>query len=344
MRVRTAVVGCSGYTGRELIKLLAGHPRTEPVGVFASERTAGVRMGEVFAELRGVCDLEVEPATIDAIGAHGADVVFLATPHETSAELAAPLVDSGVTVIDLSGGHRLPAEAYPVHYGFEHPHPRTLASAVYGLPEVSREGLAGASLIAVAGCYVTAASVPLAALDRAGVLDASFVPAITAISGVSGAGRPAKAHTAFCEVSAAPYGVLAHRHQPEIAMAVGRDVAFVPVLGPFDRGIVCTTHAQLAAAADAKAVHAAIDSAFADEPLVRVLPRGEWPSVNAVKHTSFLDVAVAIDEPMKRVVICSSLDNLLKGASGQAVQCMNIRLGFPETLGLVPGSHEGVPA
>jgi len=340
--VRTAVVGCSGYTGRELVRLLAGHPAADLAGVFASERTAGASLGDVFPELRGVCDLTVEPAAVDAIGSCASDVVFLATPHERSAELAWPLARTGATVIDLSGGHRLPAPAYPEHYGFEHPHPEALNAAAYGLPEVTRDRLESAPIVAVAGCYVTAASVPLAALDRAGVLDQRVAPAITAISGVSGAGRPARPHTAFCEVSAQPYAPLAHRHQPEIAMAVGRPVGFVPVLGPYDRGIACTTHAGLADGATVADARSALAEAFAGAPLVRVLPAGEWPSVNAVRHTSFLDVAVAVDEPMTRVVLCSSLDNLLKGASGQAVQCMNIRLGFPEALGLVPGVTEAV--
>ncbi|MEM1185542.1 MAG: N-acetyl-gamma-glutamyl-phosphate reductase [Planctomycetota bacterium] len=342
--MRAVVVGCTGYTGRELIKLLVGHPGVEVAGLFASERSAGATIGEIFPELRGVCPLGIHEASVVAIGAIEADVVFLATPHGLSAELAWPLARSGAAVIDLSGGHRLPAGAYPKHYSFEHPYPEALEAAVYGMPELSHDGLDTSPIIAVAGCYVTAASVPLATLDRAGLFDCTIAPAITAISGVSGAGRPPKPHTAFCEVSVQPYGVLSHRHQPEIAMAVGREVGFVPVLGPYDRGIVCTTHAQLANGIGLSDVRKALESAFDQKPLVRVLPDGEWPSVNAVKHTSFLDIAVAVDEPMNRAVVCSSLDNLLKGASGQAVQCMNIRFGLPEALGLIPGFSEGVPA
>lgn len=340
--IRVAIVGASGYTGRELVRLIAGHPSAEIAGLFASERTgaAEVSYGQIFAEMRRVCDEPVRATSPGAIRAAEPDVVFLATPHELSAELAWPLALANIPVIDLSGGHRLGVDDYPLHYGFDHPHPEAVEAAVYGLPELGRDGLADAPIIAVAGCYVTAASVPLAILDRAGVLDPDFAPAITAVSGVSGAGRAARAHTAYCEVSAQPYGVLAHRHQPEIAMAVGRPVGFVPVLGPWDRGIVCTTHAGLAPGTTAGDVRDLLVASGASEPFLRVLPGGEWPSVNAVKHTNFLDLAAAVDAPMHRVVLCSTLDNLVKGASGQAVQCMNARFGLPETLGLIPGAMQ----
>ncbi len=342
--IRAAIVGASGYTGRELVRILAGHPAAEVAGLFASEKTgaAEVSYGQIFAEMRGVCDAPVRATSHDAILACEPDVVFLATPHELSAELAWPLALMNIPVVDLSGGHRLGVDDYPTHYGFDHPHPEAVEAAVYGLPELGREGLADAVIIAAAGCYVTAASVPLAILDRAGVLDPDFVPAITAVSGVSGAGRAARAHTAYCEVSAQPYGVLAHRHQPEIAMAVGRPVGFVPVLGPWDRGIVCTTHAALGARTTTADVRTALAAVRSNEPFLRVLPGGEWPSVNAVKNTNFLDIAVAVDESMRRVVICSTLDNLVKGASGQAVQCMNARFGLPETAGLIPGAMQVV--
>ena len=344
MTVRAAVVGCSGYTGREAVRLLVGHPDAELVGVFASSRTAGQSMGAVFPELRGVCDLPVAEATLETVLACALDAVLLATPHEQSADLAGPLADAGVAVVDLSGAHRLGVDAYPAHYGFDHPNPDALRTAVYGQPETGRDGLDSAPIIAVAGCYVTAAVVPLAAVTRAGLLDGAHTPAITAISGVSGAGRPPKPHTAFCEVSAQPYGVLAHRHQPEIERVVARRVGFVPVLGPWDRGIVCTTHADLAAGVTADSVRTSLHDALAHEPFVRLLPDGEWPSVNATRGTNFIDIAVAVDEPTRRVVLCSALDNLLKGASGQAVQCMNIRFGLPETLALIPGDHHPAPS
>lgn len=338
--MRAVIVGASGYTGRELVRLLAGHPSVEIAGLFASEKTgaAEVSYGQIFAEMRRVCDEPVRATSPGAIRAAEPDVVFLATPHELSAELAWPLAIANIPVVDLSGAHRLGVDDYPAHYGFQHPHPEAVESAVYGLPELGRDGLADAPIIAAAGCYVTAASVPLAILDRAGVLASDFVPAITAMSGVSGAGRAARAHTAYCEVSAQPYGVLEHRHQPEIAMAVGRPVGFVPVLGPWDRGIVCTTHAALGAGITARDVREALVATGTREPFLRVLPAGEWPSVNAVKNTNFLDISVAVDESMGRVVLCSTLDNLVKGASGQAVQCMNARFGLPETLGLIPGA------
>jgi N-acetyl-gamma-glutamyl-phosphate reductase len=340
-RVRAIVVGCSGYTGRELVRVLTSHPRVDIAGLLASDRTAaecGGDYGRVFPELRGICHVPVTGTSLDAARDLHPDVVFLATPHELSAELAWPLVQAGMVVIDLSGGHRLNAADYPLHYGFEHPHPEALRVAVYGLPELSREGLATSELIAVAGCYPTSALIPLAAVDRAGLLDDAFAPAITAISGVSGAGRVPRPHTAFCEVSASPYGVLSHRHQPEIAKGLARDVGFAPVLGPWDRGIVCTVHASIRAGVTEDDVRSSLVTSVGEEPLVRLLPQGEWPTVNAVRGSSFIDVAWAVDVGLRRVVLCSAIDNLLKGASGQAVQCMNIRFGMSETAGLVSGS------
>lgn len=329
---RVAVCGAGGYTGAELVRILLGHPAVELVSVHASAESAGVPIGVRAPELRGVCDLTLAPVD----GPIDADVVLLATPHEVSAELATALLAQGKRVVDLSGAFRF-ASGVQVKkvYGFDLPEPGLLEERVYGLPEVMEADWAGARLIACAGCYVTAASVPLAAVVRAGVVDCGEPVLVDAISGVSGAGRGAGLGSSFCEVSASPYKVWSHRHEAEMEMATGASVLFTPTLGPWKRGILATVHAKLARGKSAADVRAALVDAYAGEPFVRVLPEGVWPSVGAVERTNFIDVACAVDEARGRVVLFGALDNLLKGASGQAVQCMNLMLGLEAGAGLL---------
>ncbi|MEQ8770257.1 MAG: N-acetyl-gamma-glutamyl-phosphate reductase [Phycisphaerales bacterium] len=338
-----AIVGASGFTGCELAWIIAHHPRFELVAAFGSTSSESSRtLGEMDGRLRGVMDLPIMPGGADAVSSCGAEVVFLATPHEASAELASALLDAGKTVIDLSGAFRLRDEiVHREHYGFERD-AGLVASAAYGLPERTRGALGGASLVACAGCYVTAASVPLGALADAGAIPPGTRPIIDAVSGVSGAGRAAAMHLA--EVSAKPYGVGSHRHAPEIEMNVGRGVIFQPHLGAFDRGILATIHVELGSGWDAAAVEGAMRAAFGGEPFVRVMPEGVWPSVAGVRGTNFVDLAWSVDRN-GHAVLFAAIDNLVKGASGQAVQCANVALGLDETLGLIPGCvNEGVPA
>lgn len=336
-RIPVVVVGASGYTGREALRLLAGHPAFDLVGAHASERSAGSSVADLHPSLRGVVDLPVGGSTFEEILATGAAAALLATPHEVSAHLAPALAEAGLRVVDLSGAFRLPAALYPAHYGFEHPSPGVLARAVYGLPELSREGLGDSPVIGVAGCYATAASLPLAPVVRAGLVDPASLVVVDAVSGVSGAGRAANERNLFCEVSARAYSPLTHRHQPEIELAVGAGVAFVPHLGPWDRGIVCTTHVRLAPGGAAR-LREAVRGAFEGEPFVRLLPPGVLPSVGAVAGTPFIDIGVVVDEARGHAVLCSALDNLLKGAASQGVQCLNAALGLPEPLGLLPNA------
>lgn len=337
--IRGAIVGAGGYTGVELARVLLQHPGFELVSVHGTAGSAGEPLAERAPELRGRTDLALSP--MDEVP--DADVAFLATPHEVSAELAPGLIDRGVRVIDLSGAFRFsePAEIERV-YGIRHSRPELLAERVYGMPEVVRADWVSARLIACAGCYVTAASVPLAAAVGAGVIDAGETVLIDAISGVSGAGRGASMGTSFCEVSAQPYKVLTHRHEPEIEQATGASVLFTPTLGPWKRGIVCTTHARLAAGAGAADVRRALAEAYEGRAFVRVLPEGTWPSVGATERTNFIDIACAVDERRGRVILFSALDNLLKGAAGQAVQCMNLAFGLAEETGLM-GTRAGCP-
>lgn len=339
--VRAVVVGASGYTGAELIEILLRHPGAALVGLFGSGGKSPQEqpLEALWSRFRGRCDLPVRPLSgpggLGAVVALEPDAVFLATPHEASVDLAAGLVDRVGVVVDLSAAFRLSSlEAYPKHYGFEHGHPGLVGRAVYGLPELNRGRLAGAGLIAAPGCYPTSAILPLAPLVRGGAIRPGCVPVVDSTSGVSGAGRTPSMRSMFCEVSQSPYGVLRHRHAPEIGEHAGTPVHFVPHLGPYDRGILTTIHLDLAPGWDEGRVRGVLTAAYAGERFVRVLPPGEWPSVGAVRGTNVCDIGLTASEDGGHVVVCSAIDNLVKGASGQAVQAMNAALGLEEGAGL----------
>jgi N-acetyl-gamma-glutamyl-phosphate reductase len=344
--LRTVLVGAAGYTGAELAALLASHPNAEIVGVFGSERRAAEgepTLSSLFPRLRGICDLPVRPASVQAITALQPDAVFLCTPHEVSAEMAAPLLQAGIKVLDLSAAFRLQkASDYPAHYGFEHPNPSLLATAAYGLPEFHRDEIAHADLIACPGCYPTSVALPLRPLARAGLIRTDRPVIVDSASGVSGAGRSPAVKSLFCEVSFQPYNALKHRHQPEMRQETGCPVLFTPHLLPLDRGILSTIHAELADGASEASVRECLREAHGEEPFVRLLGKGEWPAISSVERTNFCDIGVAVDEPTRHLLIVSSIDNLLKGASGQALQCFNARFGLPETTGLLPSQPEAV--
>ncbi|HMN97610.1 MAG TPA: N-acetyl-gamma-glutamyl-phosphate reductase [Phycisphaerales bacterium] len=343
-RLRCAIVGAGGYGGIELVRILLGHAAAAPTALFGSARTASEAPRSFAAlapRLAGQVDLAILPATPEAILAAKPDVVFLATPNEVSHDLAPPLVDAGVVTIDLSGAFRLPNPAsYPAHYGFEHRRPDLLGAAIYGLAEHARPELRTATLIANPGCYPTAAIVALRPLVEAAALAPARRPIIDAISGVSGAGRSAELRSHFCEVSVQPYGVLRHRHTPEIDHHSGVPTVFTPHLGPYDRGILATIHATLRAGMDDSDVRRIFEKAYGSEPFVRLLAAGTWPSVAAVRGTNHVDLAYAVDSTDGHLIVCAAIDNLVKGAAGQAVQCMNIRFGLDERAGLLP--HGGL--
>lgn len=341
---RVVIIGAAGYSGAELMEILLGHPRAKVVGLFASaRREKGDQPGrfeEIFPRFRGRTSLEVRAADTDSIAALKPDAVFLATPHEASVELAPAMLALGAVVFDLSAAFRLSDPAlYPKHYGFEHHDLALLRSAVYGLPELNRDAIARAELIAVPGCYPTSAILPLRPLVRAGAIRAGTRVIIDATSGVSGAGRGLNLGSLFCEVSQKPYGVLSHRHNPEIDQHAGTRTLFTPHLGPFDRGILSTIHVDLADGfADDAHLRGLLDAAYADEPFVRLLSRGSFPTVKDVVRTNFADIALATDADNHHAILFGCIDNLVKGASGQAVQCFNARFGYPETTGLLPGA------
>jgi N-acetyl-gamma-glutamyl-phosphate reductase len=339
-RIRTVIVGAPGYTGAELAGILASHPDAEIVGLFGSDRRAAAGaapelLSDLFPRLAGVVDLPVRAADAASIIACEPDAVFLATPHEASEALAPALLAAGIVVLDLSAAFRLrDAALYPKHYGFGHSHPSLLAEAVYGLPELAGDALRTASLVACPGCYPTSVILPVRPLADAGVIDRSRPVIVDRASGVSGAGRGAAVKSLFCEVSLQPYGVLTHRHQPEMAQETGARVLFTPHLVALDRGILSTIHAELAPGRTLDDARACLASAYAGAPFVRLLPAGRWPSIASVERTNCCDIALGTDESGSHLVVSSAIDNLVKGAAGQAVQAFNVRFGLDEATAL----------
>ena len=347
-RIRAAIVGAAGYAGAEAIAMLLRHPGVELCGLFGSEGKSGggARIDTLHPRLRGCTDLCVQPSSEPAIRACRPDAVLLATPHEASEALAPALHGAGIVVLDLSAAFRLrDADAYPAHYGFVHRHPELLREAVYGLAELNTDAIAAAQLIAVPGCYPTSVALALRPLVERGLLEDRTV-IVDSTSGVSGAGRSPSLRSLFCEVSQSPYGVLSHRHQPEMAQETGADILFTPHLGPFDRGILSTMHATLRDGVTERDVRECLRVRYEGRAFVRVLPEGIWPSVGAVERTNCCDIQVAVDNARRHLVACSAIDNLIKGAAGQAVQCLNIRFGLDERIGvddrcaLVTAAHE----
>ncbi|MCA9279716.1 MAG: N-acetyl-gamma-glutamyl-phosphate reductase [Phycisphaeraceae bacterium] len=339
MSIRCAIVGATGYTGAELVDILLRHPQATLAGVFGSDtNTTSTRtMDSEFPRFRNQCSLSVEPFSVDALKSLHVDAVFLCTPHEASADIVPQLLAEGLKVLDLSGAYRLSDTAlYPTYYSFTHTHPDVLKNAVYGMVEINRDTIKNADIVAVPGCYPTSVILPVRPLADAGAIDASAPVIVDAISGISGAGRGAKVANLFCEVSAGAYNVLKHRHQPEMREHAKCNILFIPHIGPYDRGIVSTIHVQLAAGWNENKVRTVLMEKYANEPWVRLLTPGTYPRVNDVARTNYCDIATTSDG--SHLVICSAIDNLLKGASGQAVQCMNVRFGFDESAGLIGGA------
>jgi N-acetyl-gamma-glutamyl-phosphate reductase len=338
--MRVAVLGASGYAGLELLRILLRHPAFE-IAAVTSEQRAGRPVGEAFPALRGQLDLVFEAADPERL-ASKVDLAFAALPHAASAPSVAALRRAGVAVADLSADFRLRDPAvYREWYG-EHPAPELLAEAVYGLPELHREALRGASLVACPGCYPTGALLPLAPFLREGLVEPTGI-AIDSKSGVSGAGRKLEVDYLFAELdeNAHAYKVAKHRHAPEIeqeasALAGGPVRAtFVPHLIPTIRGIVTSVYARPRRPLSASAAHEVLARSYRDERFVRVLPPGETPRLSSVRGSNFCDVAAFADERNGTLVLLSALDNLVKGASGQAVQCANLMRGLPEEMGLL---------
>lgn len=338
--IKVGIVGATGYTGVELLRLLA--PRDDVrVEVVTSREMAGTPVSSLFPNLRGYIDTEFVAPDDDLLAA--CDVVFFATPHNVAMKSAAPLMKRGVRLIDLSADFRLKDQKEWEHWYKEaHQSPELIAEAVYGLPEVNREQIRDARLVAVPGCYPTAVQLGFLPLLENNLVDASRLIA-DAKSGVSGAGRKAAVGSLFCEAgeSLSAYGVAGHRHLPEITQGLrlatgGSDIGltFVPHLTPMVRGIHATLYATPQQDVSADQLQALFEQRYSDEPFVDVLPLGSQPATRNVKASNHCQLAVHYLESSRTIVVLSVVDNLVKGASGQAVQNMNIMFGLPEDKGL----------
>jgi len=321
-----AIIGASGYTGAQIAALIQSETQLSIQGLYVSEGSAD--KGKPLAELYPVYShikLCLSPLTEEAKSqiVQDADAVVLATEHSVSLHLAAWFYAQGLAVFDLSGAYRFADTAqYPKWYGFEHAHPQVLAEAVYGLAEWNADAITKTRMIAVPGCYPTAS---LCALKPLKPLLTEAWPVINAVSGVTGAGRKAQLHTSFCEVSLTPYGVLGHRHQPEIATQLGQEVIFTPHLGNFKRGILATITVQLKPGTRSSDVAQAY-SVYDDAPLVTV-KQNQFPKVDDVVHTPNCHIGWKFDELSGYLVVSSAIDNLMKGAASQALQCIKIHFG-----------------
>ena len=343
-KTKVAVAGASGYVGEELVRLLLAHPQVELAAV-TSRQFNGKLLSQVFprfAHLDQVSRLKFsdgEPAQI----AKSAEIVFLALPHGLAGEFAGPLLQSNARVIDLSADFRVnDTSVYKEFYGHDHPAPNLLRTAVYGLPEIYRDQIRSARLVACPGCYPTSILIPLRPLIRRKAVDRKRI-LVTSLSGVSGAGRKVEADYLFveCNESMRPYGVPKHRHLSEIEQELSNlagervVIQFTPHLVPLNRGIVTTICADVAADVVELDPTLLFEGAYSQEPFVRLLGEQSLPDTKNVAGTNFIDIAWRLDKRTQRLIVMSAIDNLMKGAGGQAIQCFNLMCGFPETAGLI---------
>ena len=332
-----------GYTAADLLRILGNHEQVRVVKIFSTENI-GKGITEVYPSLERLADLTCERTDLGALKRE-CRAVFLALPHGLSVPYVKELTEAGVRCIDLGADFRLKdALVYEKYYELAHEAPEMLETAVYGLPELYRVQVAGAQVVANPGCFPTGAILALVPLLKAGLIETSGI-VIDSKSGVSGAGRGLKLSSHFCEVNEGvhPYGVGTHRHAPEIAqelnVAAGGSVqiTFIPHLIPMSRGILTTAYARLISGVGAAEVSQAFEDRYADEFFIRLLPAGVYPHTRWVYGSNFVDIGTFVDEEQGRVIVMSALDNLTKGASGQAVQNLNIMFGWEETEALRMG-------
>jgi N-acetyl-gamma-glutamyl-phosphate reductase len=339
-KLKVAVCGASGYTGAELLRILEGHPKVEVVAV-TSERSAGSSPADLYPHLRAYAGLAYEPLDKAKL-ARKAGLFFMALPHAASQEAVDFFHSKGKKVVDLSADFRLKdPKTYEEWYKTRHKCLKSLGAAVYGLPELHRKEIKAASLVANPGCYPTAAVLAVAPLLKAGVVEAGGM-VIDSKSGTTGAGRKADQALSFCEVNEAfkAYAVGTHRHTPEIEQELSLvadervRVDFTPHLLPVDRGILSTAYMRLASGHGLEDATAVYERAYAKEPFVEVLPQGGFPNIKQVRGTNICRIGYTVNKRTGVLIAVSVIDNLVKGASGQAVQCMNLMMGFKETTAL----------
>lgn len=337
--IKAAVLGATGYAGIELVRLLTNHPEVE-IGLLGSKSFAGERICDVYKNLRKI--LEQECCEADVAEAAKCDVAFTALPHGASKSVIPSLLDAGLKVIDLSGDYRYnDAAVYEKWYGEPHSSPELLAESVYGLCELHRDKIKGARLIGNPGCYTTCSILGAAPLLASGLGDDKNI-IIDAKSGVTGAGRSLSLQTHFCECTenTKAYKVATHRHtseiEQELSHAAGKPImlSFTPHLIPQKRGILATIYVNLKKKSSTAELVKLYSDYYKDEFFVRVCPEGELPETKNVAGSNFVDIGVVYDERLQRAVVVSALDNIVKGAAGQAVQNMNIMFGLDEKTGL----------
>jgi N-acetyl-gamma-glutamyl-phosphate reductase len=337
--MKIAIIGASGYTGQELVRILARHPKVE-IAYATSERFAGAAITDIFPSLRGLIDLRLSQLSIERV-AQDANFIFTALPHGTAMGVVKQCIKAGKKVVDLSADFRLKDPAlYEQWYG-KHSCPDLLQKAIYGLPELYRAEIKKGQLVANPGCYPTAAILALAPLLEQGKISPSGI-VVDAKSGVSGAGRSPSLTNLFCEVAEGlkAYGVANHRHAPEMEQELsvragkGVDLLFVPHLIPISRGILSTIYARTKGALSTEQASEVYQRHYGKEFFVRLCSPGTFPSTVEVRGSNYCDLGVMVDQRSGHLIAISAIDNLVKGASGQAVQNMNLMLGFPETMGL----------
>jgi N-acetyl-gamma-glutamyl-phosphate reductase len=344
-RIQPAVVGATGYAGFELARLLFRHPRVKKPVLFTreGEDNGPARLDDVYPHVSGNGASPLEPFRWQSLRDKGVDVLFLATPHEVSREWVPQAIEQGIRVIDLSGAWRLATPEYREIYRFHDSNAATAdkltAQAVYGIPELHRDKLTDATLVANAGCYATSIILALAPLVRAGLVDLAHGVICDSKSGVSGAGKQPTQKTHFVEVAEnlSAYSVFSHRHTGEILEQLGiapEQLVFTPHLLPIPRGILSTIYVRLNSAMQAHQIEDAMRKFYSGSPWVRIFPAGKLPQIQYSLHTNYCDIGFALASDGKRLVIVSCLDNLMKGAAGQAVQNMNLIFGWNEEEGL----------
>lgn len=339
-KIDAAIIGATGYAGAEIVRLLSGHPDVN-IKILSSKSYAGKSFSEIFRGFKNVADDTLVSEDLESFS-RDCDVIFTATPQGYLSTLMNPGILSNAKVIDLSADYRIrDVHTYEKWYGITHGSPELLDSAVYGLCEVYRDEIKNTRLLANPGCYTTCSILALYPLVKEGIIDTNTI-VIDAKSGTSGAGRSAKTDTLFCEVneSIKAYGIGTHRHTPEIEQelsdASGKEVIlnFTPHLVPMDRGILATSYAKLNRDISYEDIQAIYDSYYGSEYFIRLMDKGVFPETRWVYGSNFIDIGFTVDERTGRVIVVSALDNLIKGAAGQAVQNMNIMFGFEEKAGL----------
>ena len=338
--IKTSVIGATGYAGAELVRLLASHPQVE-ISHLVSHSYAGQDMNQIYKNFEGKFSKTLDSLDIDML-IEDSDCIFTSLPHSAGGEVIAQLYNAGKTVIDLSGDYRYnDAAVYEKWYGAAHPHPELLKKSVYGLPELHREEIKKSKLIGNPGCYTTCSILALAPLAKAGIIDNKSI-IIDAKSGSTGAGRSVSQAMHFCEVneSVKAYKVATHRHTSEIEQELSLlakeniQLSFTPHLLPINLGILATSYANLTADVDFDYVYELYMQAYSSHPFVVICQKGELPEIKHVAGSNYIHIGFVLDMRLKRIIVVSVIDNLIKGAAGQAIQNMNLIYGLDETTAL----------